>query len=195
MVDDTADETPKPADPFDPANLRLKQDFGAEVGVKKLLTRVPVRKPNGQDFIRVHPGEDYRVDAGLIELKDEREIYLVIPELHVELSGEIRPARLFTTLNRQGILTLWPCWLPSSDGRTNAWHQTALEAAEMAMEQWTRIRANMNLGGYETFVAHADLPEPEFPTDTFSKLLEIAFRDRRIDDVDHPILKRLRGSV
>jgi hypothetical protein len=32
-------------DPFDPARLRLKQDFGASLGVKKLTTLVPVRKP------------------------------------------------------------------------------------------------------------------------------------------------------
>jgi len=187
MADDGSDGKPKSPNPFDPANLRLKQDFGAEVGVRKLLTRVPVRKPNKQDFIRVHPEEEYRVDTGLIELKDDREIYLVMPDLHVELSSEIKAARLFATVNRQNIPTIWPCWLPGPDGRTNPWHETALEAAEMAMERWIRVQANMSLGGYETLVADADIPEPG--------LLEIAFRDRRIEDFDHPVLKRLRGAA
>ena len=35
-----------PADPFDPENLRLDQSFAETAGVKKLLTTVPVRKPN-----------------------------------------------------------------------------------------------------------------------------------------------------
>lgn len=41
---------PSQADPFaDLGKLRLSQDFAATVGVKKLLTTVPVRKPTGQD--------------------------------------------------------------------------------------------------------------------------------------------------
>ena len=42
-------------DPFDPAALRLDQSFADTVGVKKHVTTVPVRKPNRQDFVRVHP--------------------------------------------------------------------------------------------------------------------------------------------
>ena len=32
--------------PFNPAALRLSQSFAGTVGVKRLLTTVPVRKPN-----------------------------------------------------------------------------------------------------------------------------------------------------
>ena len=39
-----------PPDPFDLNNLRLDQSFVESAGVKKLLTTVPVRKPNPQDF-------------------------------------------------------------------------------------------------------------------------------------------------
>jgi hypothetical protein len=41
------------SNPFDPASL--DQNYAERVGVKKLLTTVPVRKPNRQDFVRVHP--------------------------------------------------------------------------------------------------------------------------------------------
>src|SRR5262245_13101560 len=60
-------------DPFDPANLRLSQSFTETVGVKMLLTTVPVRKPGSQDFVRVHPAAEYRENFPIIELKDERE--------------------------------------------------------------------------------------------------------------------------
>ncbi len=40
---------------FDPASLRLSQNFHESLGVKKALITVPVRKPGKQDFIRVHP--------------------------------------------------------------------------------------------------------------------------------------------
>jgi hypothetical protein len=68
-------------DPFDPAALRLDQSF-AGAGVKKLLTTVPVRKPGRQDFVRVHPGEDYRLTTAIVELKEEREFYLITPQNH-----------------------------------------------------------------------------------------------------------------
>ena len=66
------------ADPFDLDNLRLSQSFTETASVRKLLKTVPVHKPNPQDFVRVHPSPDYRMSAPVIELKDEREEYIVI---------------------------------------------------------------------------------------------------------------------
>ena len=80
-------ETEKP-DPFDPAALRISQDFAAAAGVKQVLATIPVRKPGKQDFIRTHPSEEYRLTTVVIELKDERsESYLVTPDLRDELIG------------------------------------------------------------------------------------------------------------
>jgi len=45
------DDSTKLPDPFDPAALRLDQSYADTVGVKKLLTTVPVRKPNRQDSL------------------------------------------------------------------------------------------------------------------------------------------------
>jgi hypothetical protein len=63
-------EAPVP-DPFDPANLRLSQSFTETVGVKKLLTTIPVRKPGPQEWVRVHPSSEFRENFPIIELKDE----------------------------------------------------------------------------------------------------------------------------
>ena len=68
--------------PFDPAALRLDQSYADTVGVKKLLTTVPVRKPNRQDFVRVHPDPTFRLTpAAIIEVKEDREVYLVTPSM------------------------------------------------------------------------------------------------------------------
>ena len=53
-------EAGPPPDPFDLTNFRLDQSFVESAGVKKLLTTVPVHKPNPQDYIRVHPSPEYR---------------------------------------------------------------------------------------------------------------------------------------
>ena len=91
--------------PFDPRSLRLDQNFADTVGVKKLLTTVPVRKPNRQDFVRVHPDPEYRLaPAAIIEVKEDREVYLVTPAMAKELPGEFATATLFTAINRQGVL-------------------------------------------------------------------------------------------
>jgi hypothetical protein len=173
-------------DPFDPAALRLDQDFAATNGVKKLLNRVPVRKPNRQDFVRVHPDPDRRLDTTILELKEGCEIYLF---------GEIAPVTLYQTITRQGIISLWPCRLPGPDGKTNPWHQSALEAADHATQRWIRVAANMGLGAYEIFEAVGDLPEPEWPDLGFPDLLKIAFKDTYINRTDHPVVQRLRGAV
>jgi hypothetical protein len=43
---------------------------------------VPLRKPNNQEFFRVHPDPKYRFDMLAVELKDDRELYLVLTFLH-----------------------------------------------------------------------------------------------------------------
>jgi hypothetical protein len=75
-------------DPFSPANLRLSQSFTETVRVEKLLTTVPVRKPGPQDFVRVHPAAEYREHFPMVELRDEREEYIVTAGLVAELAGE-----------------------------------------------------------------------------------------------------------
>jgi hypothetical protein len=182
-------------DPFDPANLRLDQSFVETSGVKKLLTTVPVRKPNGQDFVRVHPDQAYRLTSAIIELKDDREVYLVLPHIAHELPGECSSVVLHTGINRQGVVFLWPVKLPTPDGRINEWHRSAAEAAERAMTAWLRVKADMALGAYAMFEASSTIPDPIWPTHSFKDLLTIAFRDRLVAGPDHPVIRRLRGET
>jgi hypothetical protein len=97
-------------DPFDPARLRLSQDFASAVGVRKVLSMVPVKKPEKTWWIRTHSSPDYRLQTGLLELKEERETYLVDPALWPALAAEpaFGPRLLVTSLSRQGVVFLWP---------------------------------------------------------------------------------------
>jgi hypothetical protein len=76
----------------------------------------------------------------------------------------------------------------------NEWHRSAAEAAELAMQRWIRLKANMALGAYEIFEASGTIPDPVWPDLSFQELLRIGFRDRLVDRIDHPVIKRLRGS-
>lgn len=180
---------------FELSKLRLSQDFASTVGVKKALVAVPVRKPNRQDYVRVHPSKDYQFETAVLELKEERETYIVAPELWSTLAGELIPKVLFTCVSRQHVISLWPVRLPGEDGRSDLWNATALAAAQRAQTTWIRVAANMSLGGYDMFEAPAGLAEPEWPDVSFQQIIDTAFKGRYISGLDHPVLRRLRGEA
>ena len=178
---------------FDLEKLRLSQNFAAELGVKKRLITVRVRKPHRQEFFRVHPDDTYTLTTGLLELKEERETYLVDPSLWSELPSEIQPRQILLAVTRQDTVFLWPLRLPDQDGRFDDWGRSAMEAASLAKDRWTKLVANMSNGAFDLFEASGKIPDPEWPEEPFSKLIEIAFRDRYIQSMDHPVVKRLLG--
>ena len=184
----------KPADPFDPAQLRLAE--ATQIGVKKAVTVIACSKPNRQQFVRVHPSEEYRMPTALFTDEVNREAYLVERDLWDELAGEIQPTYLFAGITKTtNNVFLWPVRVPETDGRRNNWHVSMLRAAEMAMQKWVRVQANMSDGKYDVFKATGPIPDPEWPEMLFQDMLKIAFEDRFIDSIDHPILKQLRGEM
>ncbi len=196
MTDPKDPKGKKTDNPFaDLDSLRLSQDVGAEIGVAKAWVRVPVRKPKRQEFIRVRDDDAYRMETAIIEFKDDREIFLVAPDVRNKLPGDWVPVRLVTCISRQGVVFLWPLKLPTPDGRANTWFETAIEGARHAVDGWVKVVADMNLGGYQVYNALGELTPPEWPEYTFAELLEVAFRDRYIRDMEHPAIKRLLGYV
>jgi len=196
----TAAEAAKPAveplDPFDPARLRLSQNYAATLGVKKLILTVPVRKPSKEWWVQTHSDPTYRIETTVLELKEDREIYLVAPELRHALTSEstFGLRALYTAISSHGVLFLWPIRLPGIDGKLDSWNESALEVAQRATSRWLRICANISLGAYDVSESTA-LPQPIWPDVAFRDLLATAFKGRRIDTLDHPVLRRLRGEA
>lgn len=188
---------PAAPDPFDPAALRLSQDFTSHVGGEKLLTIVPVRKPTKEQWVRVRSEESFRLDTLILERKEDSETYLLAPNLRAlfEIEPTIRAVTLFTCITRGGDLFLWQIPLPGVDGRDNQWHESARKAAKEGMDRWVRVTANCANGAYDVSISRAEIPDPVWPKQSMRDLLAIAFRDRTIDSVDHPVLARLRGDL
>lgn len=182
--------------PFDPSRFRISQNFVETVGGKKHILVVQIRKPTKYEWIRVHPDEAWRIQIAMMIWKDDREsFYVVAPELWGGLAANIVPVLLVTVVNTQGAIFFWPLRLPGADGRSNDWHSSGLEASELAMQgKWVRVAANMSVGGYEVFSAEGNLGEPAWPEQGFAKLFEIAVRERLIDSMAHPVVRRLRGE-
>jgi hypothetical protein len=182
-----------PPDPFDPVNLRLDQSFTETVAVKKLLTTIPVRKPGRQVFFRVHPKPEYRDSFPIIDLKDDREEYIVVRHLVPELATEIVTKQLCLAITRQGTVFFLPLRLPGPDGKDMEWWRSMREHAERAQTHWIRVIPNQELGAYEALQAADNLSEPEWPELRFWDLIKIAFKEYLITDLNHPVVKRLRG--
>jgi hypothetical protein len=184
---------PEQLNPFTPENLRLDQAFNETLAVKKLLTVVPVRRPGAQDWIRVHPSPDYRQPVAVIDLRDDRETFVVTGRVASELVSEIISVTLHVCVNRQNVCFLWPIRLPDASGKDSAWWSSARDAADRATKSWIRVKADMSLGAYAVWEAADNLGEPTWPDLDFWQLVQIAFKNALIDSVDHPVVRRLRG--
>jgi hypothetical protein len=182
-------------DPFDPERLRLNM-AAADVEVETMLTTIPIRKPKRTEFFRVHPA--YVVDTYLFEhepVGQDRTSYLVDPGVQHLLASQLRPSRLFLWMNKLSTVFFWPVTLYPEGDRLHRITSTSLQAADQAKSLWTKIEWKRDLGGYQISRAKGDLGDPQWPEKSLRDLLEIAFRDNRIDRSDHPVLRELDGEL
>jgi len=173
-------------------SLRLSPNQADQIGSEEVLTRVRVGKPGKHEFVRVSVDPEMSIEAAIFE-DPEREVYLVKREACSVLPSGIKPVLLVLTVNQHGQPLLWPLALGDGSGRTNPWHQTARDAAELAKEHWTKVAADMHMGCYRIHLASGDLPDPVWPDKTFNELLRLAFRDRVIADPEHPVVRQALG--
>ena len=55
-----------------------------------------------------HPSEDYRGRFAVIYLKDASESYILTRKIARDLSNEIVQVTIYTAINRQRVVFLWP---------------------------------------------------------------------------------------
>ena len=177
------------------ASLRLSQNFGESLGVKKILSTVHVGKPSKDRFFRAHKLANMVFPAMLLENKATSEVYLVSAQIADILGNLVRPVELHAAIDRQGNPFLIPVPLPDQNGNRNHWHQSLAEAVVRSQDTWIRITANKAIGGYDIFEASAKLPEPIWPTESLDALLDVAFRGRILSDTNHPVVIDLLGGV
>lgn len=173
--------------------LRLRQDFAANLGVRKLLVQVPVTKPRRGWFVRARPGAEWRERVAMIVLKEEGESYVVHPSLAADLPDDVTYFTLATAINRHGTVFLWPLREPNRSG--DSWADSAFAACARAETHWLRLNANMRASAYDVFEATGKLLEPEWPEESFEQLFRLAFRDRVIESIDYPVIRQLKGAA
>jgi hypothetical protein len=186
-------------DPYNPKNFLV--DEGAEVvgKVKKVITTVPVRKPNRQEWIRVNSNPAYRMaKVFLLALQGQMKVahYLVLPKFAPIIESDIITVTMLTAYSRTGGVFLWPIRLANNgDEGISSWSESALEAANIAQEAWVRVKSNMPAQQYDVDQAVGELPVPEWPEEPLSVLLRKAFGKRIIDNEKHPAILTLQGAL
>jgi len=176
-------------------DLRLPANYGAKLGVKKMLTTVPVGKPKKPQFFRTHQAEDMTFTAMILEQKETRECYMVAHDVAQQISELVRAVQMHAAIDRQNNVFLIPVPMPGESGTRNPWHESLAQAVEHAKMKWLRITANMHMGGYDVYEADGALPEPEWPDHTIEPLIEVAFRGKIITSLDHPVVQTLLGRI
>lgn len=182
--DNGDDATPNP---FDPKKLRIGQCFGEGQDVHSVLVSVLVRKPHRQEFFRTYPDPEMALEVATLEFKQDRQNFIVAPELAPYLPGEAVAKLLIPARSNHGALFLWPIRLPDEQGRLDEWNSVALEASARAMTKRVPVMANTGPGTYDVLEAMALFPDPNWPECTLQHLLEIGCKGRVSDTMEHPV--------
>ena len=183
---------PKGKNPF--SKLRLSSDSLTNIDTEKLITHIPVGKPNKQKFVRVHPDQAFWFECAILKLEDEQRPFLVIPEIASLIVQDIKLVILRLTIDRQGNLSLWPTPPFPEEGEENTWNHSQRLAASLAEQHGIRLTSNRATRSYEPIKAQGEIPAPAWPNKPLEEILEIAFGDAHIiEDRDHPALQRLWG--
>lgn len=176
-------------------SIKIRQDH-AIGATKKIISIVTVEKPGRQGFVYVLPDPEWRQDCYILEFKaEQKRPYLVVPSIAEQiLELGVKAVALVTYVDRAGDARLWPVTLPNGD-RSNTWLESALQAVTEHAGKWINVAANMSLGAYQLREPVKPFAPPAPPPVPLAKLIGLAFRDRIIDRMDHPVLQQLRGEI
>jgi hypothetical protein len=180
---------------FDPTRFAVPDNTDTgEVGVKKVITKIDVRRPNRQEFFRAHPTLHLKTCVVEVTLAMSRDTYLIDPSTAQQIPGDFKVRNLTLCQNRQEGLFLWPVPAPETEAMTNKWHTTAVKAAEKAQGAWIRMVADMIACDYNVFENPHLAADPVWPDFDMPRVLELAFgADRIISSASHPIVRQLLG--
>ena len=183
---------------IDLERVRARADRQIDLGVTTEYTVIPIRNPKPDEFFRCMSDEEYSMDAHILSLKTENEWYLIDPDIlpEIQLESQLRVMTLYVcvTMNSTPFVTCIP--QPDEMGKINSWHTSGHRTMEEAKQCWVRRQADKANGGYViTKAMNAKLPDPKWPTITLSEIIDRAFDNFYINDIQHPVLQRLRGEM
>ena len=171
--------------------------------VDTLQTGLPISNMSqAKDFVRLHPDEDYwspELCFVMVPIKGAKRdsLHLIEEDLamHFLPSGKVLRFRLALATKPHDVFFL--CRIPTRN-LDNSWNRDNVAGCEQAKTLWNQAtsRGEEGVDGYLLQVARDPeaFPEPKWPEQSLSDLIDRAFAGRMIDSEDHPALLRLIGA-
>ncbi len=188
--------------PFNFEALQVTETIS--IVVKRVVTSIPIKKPKpGVEFFRIRPGSEWKFDTYLLDLGgkgDGEGKFLLDPALYPEVieTKKLRLVRIYAGITYgSGEIFLSEIPKPDADGKDHEYNRTRRLAYTAAETQWLKLQTNDSIGAYDMILSMSKLPDPEWPEEpeNMVKAIELAFKDKFIDDHNHPVLKKLRGEL
>jgi hypothetical protein len=180
-------------------NCMLDETETQGLGVgREILINVPVRRPSRREFFRIHPDDSMSRALSLFvdDAEDgDGETYAVVKDMREVFGEDVAPTLLRLGMLRNGTLLVVPFKIPQANGgRGRKWHESFMDVGNIAKTRWIKAIADRSRSGYRVFPAAGSPSEPQWPPDkTFEEYLEIAFKDRIIKSMDHPVVRKYLG--
>jgi hypothetical protein len=179
------------ADIFDDLDSILLPET-ALLALKPAAATIPVRMPKKTEFFQSSNDPKHRPTRPVLLFLDDTDgKYYLVPPTNPDVYGTMEPvgklAFIFVNINRSEELFL------AAVGTTdNSWHVSARQIHEEARTKWVRMASAKARGEYiSTSSSYTD--NPAFPDVGMGDLLRRAFNGAVIDDIDHPLCKKIRG--
>jgi hypothetical protein len=175
------------------AAMRLNQTY-TDAAVRKVYKLIPIERPKPEAYVRCHPGEGFtQMPVALVEWGKPRKTYWLTPEMAALVEGKYTEVALFTTIDLQDDIVIWPVKLNKPGRNPSDFNTSALLVAEEAKTRWLSVICGAkNYTGEEP---KAHFPPPNWPELTPDQLFfDIAFPgDRVVRSVNHPVMQSLLG--
>jgi len=172
-------------------DLRIDQDYKEILKDQEDVLEITPKKPHRQEILQVHP--NWQFVTYLLDWREISELYLVMQSIWPYIADECKKVVLFLYVTNAGRYGLWPIKLPEDGDSLDSYSKTARRAAELCMGEWRRVYTDRRIRQYKTRATELceSLPAPQWPDLSDEQLIGLAFEDRIISSLDHPILKSL----
>jgi hypothetical protein len=180
--------------PLKLSSLRTKS--GVLKGVWSDPSRVPIyTRPEVNTWVRVRPGDEYTdvidllVATNASNSNDRNPLYVVTDNARPELERFLKPHRVVVGITYHDKVQF--LWVRAISTGSNSWTESVMLAMDEALTDWISLETDHALGEYKRHHGPRDWEDPEWSDQTLEDVVNLAFRDRIIDSLEHPVAKRL----
>ena len=200
--DDESMSIPKPTKSM--MDLCKSTEDPSIAGVENLLTALQHYKlSEANDWARLHPNETTHWSSEYcfvnVPIKGQKKdtLHPILESLAKRYLDAKRILRFRLALATKPYDVFFLCHVPSRN-LDNKWNDDALRACLHGKTKWvqTLSRKAENTDGYHIkFAQDQDaFPEPNWPRQSLSEIVDLTFHGRIIDNTDHPGLLRILGA-